>query len=273
MRYNFLGLLNRGGFGKIQLLYDNHLRRNVVMKSLLDPTSENCERLIREGRILLELKDQPHIVDLLAYNFDSRNPYLILPFYEDGTLQNFVGKTYWSNAMMMVQNLGAALRSIHSIDGIHRDVKPPNCFIDVIPAGKMVKLGDFGFGRIPAPFTNSEITRHACGTDGYIAPELYRGAEFSPECDIYSLGITGIELITGSRNRQSISDAWFVNNEARALFLQMTSSDPRKRPSADQVVERGREIVERANKDFQSALTTLGLFAAGGLALNALTSD
>jgi serine/threonine protein kinase len=63
------------------------------------------------------------------------------------------------------------------------------------------------------------MTVHARGTPDYIAPELYMpNAKFTPACDIYSLGITGIELITGSRKQGSIKDIWINNDVTQILW-------------------------------------------------------
>lgn len=258
MRLRFLKNLSHGGFGKIELFYDVTNNRKIVRKSLLDPTWENCERLIREGKILMKLKSSPNIVDLVAYDFNPNNPSIYLPYYDQGTLESRIGSNNWYDSVLIVQNCASALRDVHKLGGIHRDVKPANMFFEKVPKGTQVKLGDFGFGRIPYPFTQSEITRHACGTEGYIAPELYWGAEFTPACDIYSLGITGIELITGSRNPASIQPMW-INTKVKDLLLKMTSTNPNQRPTAQMVVDEGRTIVENYTANFNMAVAGIGL--------------
>lgn len=258
VQLQFLKNLTNGGFGKIKLFYDPKYNRKIVQKSLLNPNPENCERLIREGRIYMKLKDSPNIADLIGYDFNPQNPSLFLPYYEEGTVQSWVGNNNWHSTMLILQNCAAGLRDVHKIGGIHRDVKPSNMFLEKVPEGLRVKLGDFGLGRIPYPFTNGDITRHACGTPDYIAPELfYEGAEFTPACDIYSLGITGIELITGKRNPESINPYW-INNDVKALLLRMTSPIPEMRPSAQNIVETGRTIIETYNKNFDTTVKVIG---------------
>jgi serine/threonine protein kinase len=99
------------------------------------------------------------------------------------------------------------------------------------------------------------MTAHACGTPDYIAPELYMpNAKFTPACDIYSLGITGIELITGSRKRESIKDIW-INNDVTQLLWEMTSWTPSARPNAETVVSRISNIVQTYDKNFKTVVT------------------
>jgi serine/threonine protein kinase len=199
------------------------------------------------------------------------NPSLILPYYELGTLESHKGSNNWYDSMLIVQNCAAALRDVHKSGGIHRDVKPSNLFLEKVPQGTQVKLGDFGFGRLPYPFTQGEITRHACGTEGYIAPELYfKGAEFTPSCDIYSLGITGIELITGNRNRDSIIPMW-INNDVKDLLLKMTSVNLGERPTAQTVVTEGKKIIETYKLNFNTVVTVGGIGLAAFLLGKVLT--
>lgn len=264
-RYIFVNHLGRGGFGKITLLYDTKEQKFVVQKSLLNPTRDNCERLIREGKLYMLLHKEQYIVDLLDHSFDYSNPYLIIPYYQEGTLEKHVGKRSWYDSILSVQHGAVGLRSLHAIGGFHRDVKPSNMFIEKMPNGKWrVRLGDFGLGRVPQPFTSSSMTANAFGTREYIAPELYMpNPKFTSACDIYSLGITGIELITGSRKRESINNSG-INNDAKALLLEMTSWTPDARPDASAVVSRVKTIIEAYDKSFNTAVKWgLGILVAG----------
>lgn len=264
-RYILVNHLGRGGFGKITFVFDKDTTMFVVQKSLLNPTRENCDRLIREGKLYMLLQQERHIVDLLDYSFDYSNPYLIIPYYKEGTLEKKVGRMSEYDALLCVQHGAAGLNSLHSIGGFHRDVKPSNMFIDKTPDGKwFVRLGDFGLGRVPQPFTSSSITASAFGTPDYIAPELYMpNPKYAAPCDIYSLGISGIELITGSRKRESINNAW-INNDAKKLLLDMTNWIPSARPNAATVVTRAREIIQSHNKSVNTALKWgLGILAVG----------
>jgi serine/threonine protein kinase len=271
-RYQFIKRIGRGGFGKITLFYDHELRRKVVQKSLINPTHENCQRLIREGEMYMQLQNEPHVIDQLDYRFDYPNPYLIIPYYEEGTLERHVGNRNWYDSALYIQHGAIGLRAVHRIGGIHRDAKPSNLFLDRNADGKyFARLGDFGLGRVPQPFTSGTMTQHACGTPDYMAPELYvRNAKFTQACDIYSLGITGIELITGSRKRESIKTIW-INNDVSQLLWEMTSWTPSQRPSADQVVSRISALIANYNATFNSVVATAGIGIVGFLIYKVLS--
>ena len=171
-----------------------------------------------------------------------------------------------------VQHAALGLHAIVERGGFHRDVKPANLFIGDNQTGQLtIKLGDFGFGRLPHPHAFSNMTRHACGTVGYIAPELSRpGAVFTSACDIYSLGITGIELLTGSREPNAINQAWIFNSELKALLLRMTQINPSERPTALEVA-RGIKLVEK--KQVDNARAVLGGLALIGVGLLVFAND
>jgi serine/threonine-protein kinase len=272
-RYQLLGRLPGGGFGRISVYFDRQMNQKVVQKALHHPTRENCEDLIREGRLYIKLKDEEHIVDLIAYRFDYTDPCLILPFYEEGTLQTKVGNRNWYDSIIFVQHAAKGVSALHSEGGFARDIKPANLFISKNAQGqRIIKVGDLGLGRLPYPFTNGDMTRNAFGTPGYMAPELFApNPQFTPACDIYSLGVTGIELITGSRDINSIHSIW-INNDVKSLLLRMTSYNPHEGPDAITVVNTIRKIVQAYDESFKKVVTVGGLSLLGWLLYKGATS-
>jgi serine/threonine protein kinase len=222
----------------------------------------------------MQLRDEVHVVDLLDYRFDYTSPCLVFPYYDEGTLEKHVGSRNWYDSIIYVQHGAVALRAVHGIGGIHRDPKPSNMFVDKTDEGKkFVRLGDFGFGRVPQPYTSGTMTLNAFGTPDYMAPELYQpNAQFTPACDIYSLGITGIELITGSRKRESIKTIW-INNDATNLLWEMTSWTPSKRPDAASVVSRVSNMILTYDTNFNTALTVGGIGIAAFCLFRLLSRD
>jgi len=266
-RYRFIKQLPSGGFGNVAVLYDQQLQREVVIKTLIHPSPENHERFAREARILNALIDNEFVVDILDSNPYATNPYIILEHCKHGTLQSWIDKRPLLghndvNVAHAIQHAAAGLYAIHNLDGVHRDIKPPNLFIGENKQGELrIKVGDFGFGRLPYPYTRGGVTRHIFGTEGYIAPEAYKPrAVFTQPCDIFSLGITGIELVTGSRDPNSIHNTWFVNGELKNLLIRMTSQKPEERPTALKVFQSIPAIEKKQNENVATA--AIGLAAA-----------
>lgn len=268
-RYKFIKQLPSGGFGNLAVLFDKQLKREVVVKSLISPSRENRERFVREANILFRLRSHAHVVDILEANFAVFNPCIILEYCKHGTLQDWVTNRGLFgpseiNVAYAIQHAALGLQAIHELNGFHRDIKPANLFIGDNKKGQLtVKLGDFGFGRLPYPHTPRNVTRHACGTIGYIAPELYAdNAVFTNACDIYSLGITGNELLTGSRDMGSLSKAWIFNSELKTLLLRMTRTKPAERPTALEVAQ-GIRLVEKKYNDHVKTAVVSGLAILG----------
>jgi serine/threonine protein kinase len=262
-KYEFVKHLGTFGFGQIDIWRDKILNTKVVSKALIEPTYENCVRLIEEGKTYMALSQHKHIIDLVAYRFNYTNPCLVLPFYETN-LQSWIGGTNWYDALIVLQHGALALQGIRSLGADHRDIKPSNMYVDRDADGKwFVRVGDLGLGRLPRPIINSNLTYNAFGTFGYKAWELYvPNAKFTPECDICSLGITGIELITGSRDRASIEKAW-INNDAKNLLLAMTSYVPSERPTPETIISTVNNITQGYNK----SVSTVFKWGLGALAI------
>jgi serine/threonine protein kinase len=266
-RYDFIKQLPSGGFGNVSVLFDKVLGREVVVKSLITPSWENRQRFIREADMLYSLLSHEHVVDIIDANLDLSNPCIILEYCKHGTLQDWITNRGLFgpseiNVFYAIQHAALGLQAIHERGGFHRDIKPANLFIGENRNGQLtIKLGDFGFGRLPQPHGRSNLTRHACGTIGYIAPELYgHNPVFTQACDIYSLGITGIELLTGSREVSALNKSWIFNSELKTLLIRMTSANLVERPTALGVAQAIKVVEKKANDNARA-------FVLGGLAI------
>ena len=266
-RYKLLRQLPGGAFGEVWVARDLLNHKEVVVKFLREVSLENLQRFQREARLYWQEQDCPFFAKLLNHNIRLPKPFIVLEYYKRGSLRSKVGSN-WYDAAIWIQHAALGLHSLHSKGGIHRDIKPDNLFIaEHESLGLIVVVGDLGFGRVPFPYSNSTMTNSLRGTEGYIAPELYQTNQFTSKCDVYSLGITGIELITGSRERDSIN-RWWISAAIKDVLLAMTSSDPTKRPDAHEIAHKIGTICHR----YQSTFKTAALMGVGLLALGFLTS-
>ncbi len=232
-RYRLIERVGFGGYGEVWRSEDMLNHKEVALKFLHTISLENLQALRREAEMYIQEQSNPHVLRLLEWNFNVGSPFLVLEFCRWGTLRSWVPRN-WYDVARALQSVALGLGSIHNKGGFHRDIKPDNLFLSESPIRRkfIIKIGDFGLCRIPLPLMNSWMTCTAQGTPEYMAPELSRGANFTANADIYSLGITGIELITGSRRRESIERVWIISSDFRSLLLQMTSEDPDERPDA-----------------------------------------
>lgn len=172
--------------------------RNFVAIKRLDPqklSTEARERFIREYSIMNSLS-HPHILKPIMSGEQQGEYFFIAPFIPDSLAQRMEllpkPHTFQSIAPLLAIfiSVAQALEYSHEQGILHRDVKPENILLD----GDHAYLADFGMAR---KFNQTlKLTKGAIGTPFYMAPEVWQ-KEFTPQCDIYSMGIILYELLKG----------------------------------------------------------------------------
>lgn len=235
--------LGRGAFATVYQATSDVNGFPVAIKALGKVNDDALQRFERESRLLAEQVNNPHVVSVYGWDLEHAPPYLVMEFCAGGTLQPWVAERKKKTSVVSaLLNAASGLASLHAAGGFHRDIKPPNLLLSVNEKGSpIVKLGDFGVARSPVAGT-SLMTDTPWGTDGYRAPELLQGGRPTPAIDIYSLGITGIELLTGRREVDSICSAP-VPAALRDILLRMVNTSPRARPDCAVVIETLRTIL------------------------------
>lgn len=196
-RYHVLGLLGRGGMGRVYLARDPRLDRRVALKllpALLDADAHARERFAEEARAASAL-DHPHICTI--YEIDETpdgRPYIAMAYYEGGTLAQRVraGALRTRDALALGLQIADALAAAHERGIVHCDVKPAN--VVLTPTG-LAKVVDFGIARMLGA---AERGRGTPGTPAYMSPEQLRG-EIDPRSDVWSFGVMLYEMLAGHR--------------------------------------------------------------------------
>jgi serine/threonine protein kinase len=230
-RFRVIRLLGAGSFGEVYLCQDLVNGTSVAVKVLRD--LQALDRFRREVRILYSQLDNAHVVRLIGYDLDATPPYLVLEYCEYGSLRQWVGRRpRYVDVCAALAHASKALERLHALGGVHRDVKPDNLLVarGVTENAAVVKLADFGLARTPISVTGP-ATRGGAGTPGYIAPEILEGAEFSPAADMFSLGITAVELLTGGRNLVALHGT-VLPLALRQLVSSLIAPNPSYRPTA-----------------------------------------
>ncbi len=193
--------LAEGSMGTTYRAHHMRLDRDVVVKVLhprLMNIEGNLERFAREARAAATL-EHPAIVSV--YDFDTAHGYhfIVMQYVKGQDLRQVLEtrgalglrRGLWIGARVL-EGLGHA----HAHRIVHRDVKPANLLITPEPR---VKIADFGLVRILSSSTSEEISvfGEIIGTPQYMAPEQATGDDFDHRADIYSLGVTLFELISG----------------------------------------------------------------------------
>ena len=208
--------------------------RVVAVKRPLDPTPGHVEKFLREARNLRRLIGEPHVIQVLDVSADASDPHFIMEFAQ-GSLDAWVNnRRPWDHVAWALECASEGLRSVHSLGGFHRDVKPANLLlVHDLANNETVKVGDLGLARVPSA-SSGPLTQTAWGTPGYVAPEILAGRSFSQAADVYSLAMTALQLLAGSFDPDAL-DALALPSDLRALIRRMAALDPAGRPRVDEV--------------------------------------
>ncbi len=200
--------VGRGGAGVVYRAYDQVSQGPVALKVLqaeAGDVPEEEERLRREAELLGELK-HPGIVRMVASGVldETGQPYVAMEWLdgEDVSMRQKHAPLTLRQSVELATRVSEALEAAHDLGVVHRDIKPGNIFLCEedganVPATTVApKLVDFGV----AAKSDVKISRSGdvVGTPAYMAPEQARGdAPIDVRCDVYSLGATLFELLTG----------------------------------------------------------------------------
>jgi serine/threonine protein kinase len=223
--------LGQGGFGHVYLATRRSDGLKVAIKLLRMANDEHLRRFYREAKLLYQHLSDPNVVDILEWGFDADPAYIVMEFCSGGSLRAWVGRAMeWNHVCAAMAQACTGLAGIHKVNGFHRDIKPDNILLAAFANNSyIVKLADFGLARHPEG-TSGPMTRSPFGTPGYFAPELLLGAPYDARCDIYSLGVTAVELLTGSRDPISIAVRRDIPTGLGTLLQRMTNQNPQVRP-------------------------------------------
>ena len=255
----------------------------VAIKELKVQSPEHLVRLRREVRLLRNEVNNRHVVDVLDADLDSTPAFVVMEFCEAGSLRSFVGGTNeWAFVGMVLAHVVQGLHGLHRAGGFHRDIKPDNLLVkkDAGSGETLIKVADFGLARVPD--TSTGMTRTACGTQEYLAPEILAQRQFDWRADIYALGIVAVELLVGSRDPASLGRLHNLPVGARSLIEEMTHLDPARRPTTTAVAAKVHALLHPipptpppprpAQRGSNAGKIIVSLLAAGGVlaALSAL---
>ena len=195
-RYEILGKIGTGGMADVYKAKDHKLNRFVAVK-VLKPEFREDTTFIRKFRSEAQAAaglTHPNIVNVFDVGDDGGVYYIVMELIEGITLKEYIakkGKLSIKEATSIAIQVSMGLEAAHNHGIVHRDVKPQNIIIST--DGK-VKVTDFGIARAASSNT---ISSNVMGSVHYSSPEQVRGGYSDEKSDIYSLGITLYEMVTG----------------------------------------------------------------------------
>ena len=195
-RYQIISRVGSGGMADVYKAKDQKLDRLVAVKVLKPEFREDTNFVAKFGKEAQAAAglSHPNVVNVFDVGEDRGLYYIVMELVEGITLKAYItrkGKLSVKEATSIAIQVSLGLEAAHNRGIVHRDVKPQNIIIST--DGK-VKLSDFGIAKA----TNSNtITANVMGSVHYSSPEQVRGGASDARSDIYSLGITMYEMVTG----------------------------------------------------------------------------
>lgn len=195
-RYEIIDRVGAGGMADVYKARDQRLNRYVAIKILKQEFSNDVKFVSKfrgEAQSVAGLS-HPNVVNVYDVGEDDDLYYIVMELVEGITLKKFIekkGTLDVNEAIGIGIQIAQGIQAAHDNNIIHRDIKPQNIIIS--KEGK-VKVTDFGIAKAA---TSNTITSNAMGSVHYISPEQARGGYSDGKSDIYSLGVTIFEMLSG----------------------------------------------------------------------------
>lgn len=200
--YRLINVVNTGQSSRLWQAYDDRNRKFVGIKTLLDQFARQKDQIqiLKWEYDVASKLSHPKLIEIIEFDWYQKMPYLVMEWFAAPNLKMWVNRgygQYYSHLPILLPDMTEALAYLHSQGWTHRDIKPDNFLYS--DEAKQVKLIDFalarkivsGIGRLFA------LKNKTQGTASYMSPEQIKGLPPSQQADIYSLGCTFFELLTG----------------------------------------------------------------------------
>ncbi|MCP4420307.1 MAG: serine/threonine protein kinase [Chloroflexi bacterium] len=201
-RYKIIDEIGQGGMAKVYEARDPVIERPVALKIILEQYSENPrfnQRFRREANIIANLE---HRAILPVYDFGEDETtgklFLVMRLMPDVLHERIArdGALSLEETSLILNRLAAALTMAHNRDIVHRDIKPANILLD---SDGTIFLSDFGLAAFANKLETSSVPSAYGGSPFYMAPEQWQDGPVGPHTDVYQLGVTLFEMLTGKR--------------------------------------------------------------------------
>ena len=197
-RYLIRNELGRGAMGIVYCAHDRILGRNVALKKLTSDLREDKDlirRFKQEAKALARLS-HPHIVQVYDFVQDGDQAWIAMELIEGKTIADYLhdkGVMPISETVQLVIQMAEALAYAHKRGVVHRDFKPANVILSIDGAAKIT---DFGLAKIAQSSVHTQVGSFL-GSPAYMSPEQTQGKVANVYSDIYALGVTLYEMLSG----------------------------------------------------------------------------
>lgn len=236
-RYELIDPLGEGGVGVVWRAWDRRTESHVAAKVLRQVDATSLLRFVREQSFRV---DHAHVVMPLGWAGEDDRVLFTMPLVGGGSVATLIGDygplpPAW--VALLLDQLLDALVAIHEAGLVHRDVKPANLLLESTGTGRPhLRLSDFGIAAVVdhPRLTHTDVV---LGTPGYLAPEALLGTDPDPRQDLYSVGMTGVEMLTGARppkdaGRDDVLASLDPDSPLTGVIAVLTAADPAGRPAS-----------------------------------------
>jgi len=204
-KYKILSQIGKGGMGVVYAAEHPTLKRKIILKKLTIRDREFRERFRLEADMMMDLRSD-YIVDMYDHFREGSSWYIAMEYIDGMTLEELIKREGPLELPVLIHIMvctARALEYIHQRGIVHRDIKPSNIYIS--RKGE-VKLGDFGIASSSRRDVKITDSGTAMGTPAYMAPEQFDDSStVGPRADLFSLGVSLFEALTGNRPFRSES--------------------------------------------------------------------
>jgi serine/threonine-protein kinase len=238
--YKIVGKLGQGGMAMVYKAHELSLNRMVALKVLSPQLSEDkayIKRFQREAQAAAQL-NHPNIVQIYGIGEEQGVHYFAMEYIKGKSLAQIreeEGVLKPEDAVPITRQVAEALAEAHKAGLVHRDIKPSNIMIDA--AGRP-KVTDFGIAYVS--YANTKLTRDGSiiGTPEYLSPEQCEGKTVDQRSDIYSLGVTLYELLSGKTPYEADTPVSMLMKIVKGEFPPLREVNPNVPESLQVIVEK-----------------------------------
>lgn len=260
--------LGRGGMGVVYLAHQISLDRPAALKILQDSYANNAEfvvNFIKEARAAAKL-NHPHIVQAYAVGEDEGIFYYAMEYINGDTMKDVLKRDKIipiDKAVTIIQQIGEALDCAWKEQKlIHRDIKPDNI---ILAKNNRAKLADLGLSRVAGDM-DDENEEEVMGTPQYISPEHLTGAPMDIRSDIYSLGATFYQFVTGRFPYEGRTANEIARKHLEATLVPPQVVNPKVPEAVGQIIMKMmKKNINERYQDAEELVEDLRLFRRGKL--------
>ncbi|XP_045048096.2 calcium/calmodulin-dependent protein kinase type 1 isoform X2 [Desmodus rotundus] len=253
--YDFRDVLGTGAFSEVILAEDKRTQKLVAIKCIAKKALEGKEGSMENEIAVLHKIKHPNIVALDDIYESGGHLYLIMQLVSGGELfDRIVEKGFYTerDASRLIFQVLDAVKYLHDQGIVHRDLKPENLLYYSLDEDSKIMISDFGLSKMEDP---GSVLSTACGTPGYVAPEVLAQKPYSKAVDCWSIGVIAYILLCGYPPFYDENDAklfeqilkaeyefdspyWDdISDSAKDFIRHLMEKDPEKRFTCEQALQ------------------------------------